>query len=169
MTVEHVKATIRGIDAVQGKGAGSNVKSLIVHRPVTAGASTGSTYTLGRFPSNARILSTISIFFTSGITSTSSSNIELGTFGDINGQNLSDDSNSLGTYNGNDTINSTSAISSIIPELSKAINGGKMLWELHNPGTLTKDPIGFFDVKATFLINMDTGGELGCEIFYLLN
>jgi len=166
MAIEHIKATIRGIDAIQGIGEGSSVKSLIVHRPVIAGASIGSTYTFARFPSNVRILPTVSIFFTSVITSSSSNNISLGTFGT---QNLGDDPDSLGIFKGNVAITRTSAIFDTIPARSNAINGGKMLWELHNPGTLIKDPIAFFDVKATLTGAMETGGTMGIEIFYLLN
>lgn len=166
MTVEHIKATIRGINTIQGKGQGSSVKSIIMHREVAVGASTGSTYTFGRFPSNIRILPTISIFFTSIITSDTSDNISLGTSGD---QNLGDDLDSLGIYKGDSEPSVSAALSDTIPVRSNAINGGKMLWELHNPGTLTKDPKAFFEVKATLLAAMEIGGTMSCEIYYIID
>ena len=47
MTIEHIKATIRGIDVLKSKGAGSNIKSIIKHRKVAAGASADAKYVEG--------------------------------------------------------------------------------------------------------------------------
>jgi len=165
MTLEHIKATIRGIDAIQGKGAGGTLKGFVVHQPVAAGASTGSTYLFGRFPSKARIIPTLSTFTPGDITTATSLDIELGTFGNINGQNLGEDSDSIGAYSGVSNL----IIFPSIPPRSFTSRGGKQLWELHNSGSLTEDPRGFFDIKATLIGDMISAGIMTCEFYYLID
>lgn len=167
MTIEHIKASdedIRSIrDHIHGKGSGGDLHALTLQIPVSAGASIGSTYYMGRYPSNLRFVSCLSTWNTSGLTTSTAHSIQMGTFGNILGQNLGDTVDSAGSFAAN------SGHFDLIPSVHvNLFDTGKALWDVHN-AFAPKDPGGYYDMYLTLTAAMEIGGTITIQLAYTLD
>jgi hypothetical protein len=137
---------------------GGRVRVAIDTVEVTAAASAGSTYDLGRLPSNAIIITTLSKLHFDDL-GTTTSTLKVGLFG-VN-DSTNDDDNILQT-----TMDPTSAGSAAVGPIGIA-NYGKTVWELL---TFTSDPGGMFDVRVTVVTGgQSVGGTLTLEMVYVVD
>lgn len=159
MAVENLTATSRGgvNGAVHGLAGTVHVVSKIVE--VTAAASATSTYDLGNFPSNARLLGASKISF-DDLASTGSPTLDIGLF--PVDANITGDDDAI-----NDGIDVASAAATV--NLIKTIdNWGKRAWEFVNGQTT--DPGGLLNMKITLKdADTDTGGTVAVEVYYVVD
>lgn len=159
MAVENLTATVRGVNAPVGKGDGGNVKCIIRTVEVTAAASSTSTYSFGKIPSNARVLRQSTLHF-DDLASTGSPTIDVGLFA-VDG-NITDDDDAL-----TDGIDVATAAGSAAV-VKDIVNAGLPAWD-HVNGQAS-DPGGLLEVKATIKdADTNTGGTMTMELMYIID
>lgn len=143
-----------------GNGLAGSVKNLTAYYTCTAALSANDTITLGRVPSNARILGSSTMYWDDLATS-GSPTIDIGLFA-VNG-NITDDDDAL-------TDGSSLASASTGTKVVKSIvNYGLPAWDFVN-GQST-DPGGEFIVRATVkdAATTSTTGSLAFELYYTID
>lgn len=170
MTIEHIKASdedIRSIrNSIHAKGSGGDLHALTLKLPVSPGASIGSTYYMGRYPSSLRFITSLSTWRTTGLTASTDHTIKMGTFGNILGQKIGDVPQSAGLFAANSNHND------LLPSVHVDLfDSGKALWDIHEyPGQIFfKDPKVFFDMYLTLTAAMELGGTIIMQYGYTLD
>ena len=159
MAVENLTATARAGKNGASHGLGATLKAVTKIVEVTAAASATSTYDLGNFPSNARLLGASKISF-DDLASTGSPTFDIGLFA-VDG-NITDDDDAI-----NDGIDVATAAATV--NVVKTIdNWGLPLWDFVNGQT--SDPGGLLNMKITLKdAATNTGGTVAVELFYVID
>lgn len=158
MALENVTATTRGPIATCGHGDAQNPITIEKIAIVAAAASSGSTYSFGNIPANARI-SGWSYLDSDDLASTGTPTMKIGLF-PVDGNITADDD---AIHTGVDVYTAAGRVNLVYTRA----NFGKKAWELVSGQTTS--PGGELEVKGTLTAATNTGGNVVIGLHYYLD